>query len=58
MLVAPNCHALVPSEITTGLLPGDGAVELLDDSLLQPAIKIVAVITPVIIVFFIMLDAD
>jgi hypothetical protein len=57
MAVAPNCHALVPSEITTGLLPGGGAVELIDDFLPQPAIKIVAVITPAIIAFFIKLNA-
>ena len=54
MVVAPNCHALVPSEITTGLLPAAGSVvELPDGSLVQPPIMTEAEIAPMMIAFFI-----
>ena len=53
MMVAPNCHALVPSETTTGLLPAAGSVvELLDGSLVQPPIITAAEIAPMMIAFF------
>jgi hypothetical protein len=53
MVVAPKLNVLLPSETATGLLPGASAVELLDGSLLQPAIRMVADMTPMIIAFFI-----
>ncbi len=53
MVMAPKYHVLLPSENITGLLPGGGVEELLGDFLPQPAIKIVAAITPMMIAFFI-----
>jgi hypothetical protein len=57
IIMAPKCHVLLPSESTTGLLPGGGVVEQLGDFLPQPAIRIVAAITPIMIAFFIMCNA-
>jgi len=53
MVVTPNNHVLLPSESATGLLPGGSVVELLDGSLLQPTITMVADMTPMMITFFI-----
>ena len=53
MVVAPKEKVGLPPETTTGLLSGDGVVELVDRSLLQPTITIVAEITPAMTAFFI-----
>ncbi len=53
MVVAPKNHVLLPSETATALLPGGSEVELLDDSLLQPTITMVADMAAIMIVFFI-----
>jgi hypothetical protein len=54
MVVSPNDHVLVPSEIATGLLPAAGSVvELLDSSLVQPTIITATEIAPMMIAFFI-----
>ena len=53
MVVAPNCHTLLPSVITVGLLSKCGVVELPCDFLLQPTTKMVTAMVPVMIAFFI-----
>lgn len=53
MVVAPKENVGLPSETATGLLPGGSVVELLDGSLLQPTITMVADTTPMMIAFFI-----
>ena len=57
MVVAPKNHVLLPSETATGLRPGGSVVELLDGSLLQPTITMVADMTPMMIAFFIKRNA-
>ena len=57
MRVAPKSHVLLPSETATALLPGGSEVELLDASLLQPTITIVADMAAMMIAFFIRRDA-
>ena len=57
MVMAPKYHVLLPSESAAGLLPGAGVVETLGDFSPQPAIKIVAAITPMMIAFFIKCNA-
>jgi hypothetical protein len=52
MVVAPKNHVLLPSETATGLRPG-GVVELLDGSLRQLTITMVAAMTPMMITYFI-----
>jgi hypothetical protein len=60
--LSPCCEA-VSAGCATGeddaapACAGGGVVELLDDFLPQPAIKIVAAITPVMIAFFIRCNA-
>ena len=57
MVVTPSNHVLLPSESATGLLPGGSVVELLDGSLLQPTITMVADMTPMMITLFIKRNA-
>jgi hypothetical protein len=57
MVVAPKYHVLLPSETAAGLLPGGSVVELLDGSLLQPTITMVADMTPMMIASFIKRNA-
>ncbi len=57
MVVAPKENAGLPVETATGLLPGGGVVELLDGPLLQPAITMVAAMTPAITAVFIKRNA-
>jgi hypothetical protein len=53
ILVAPKENAGLLPEAATGLLSGGDVVELLDGSLLQPTITMVAAKTPAITVFLI-----
>jgi hypothetical protein len=53
MVVAPKAKVGLPLETAVGLLSGASVVELLDGSLLQPAITMVADMTPMMIAFFI-----
>ena len=46
IVVAPKNQVLLPSETATRLLPGRSVVELLDGSLLQPTITMVADMIP------------
>ena len=55
MVTVPTYQVLEPSVTATGLPPGGGVVELLDDLVSQPAMKRVAAKTPMIIAFFIKL---
>jgi len=56
MVVAPKLNVLL-SETTTGVLPAGCAAERLDCSLLQPTIKMVADMIPMMIAFFIKRNA-
>jgi hypothetical protein len=57
MVVAPKENVGLPSEAATGLLSGGSVVELLDGSLLQPTITMVADMTSMMIAFFIKRNA-
>ena len=53
MVVAPKANVGLPPETAAGLLSDAGVVELLDGSLLQPIITMVADMTAMMIAFFI-----
>lgn len=57
MVVVPKNHVLLPSETATALLPDGSVVELLDGSLLQPTITMVADMAAIMIALFIRGDA-
>ncbi len=57
MVVAPKEKVGLPPETAAGLLSGASLVELLDGSLLQPTITMVADMTPMMTAFFIKRNA-
>ena len=52
MVVAPKKNVGLSPETAAGLLSGASVVELLDGSLLQPTITMVADMTPMVTAFF------
>ena len=58
MVVAPKRNSGLALVTAAELVPDGGVVELFDGSLLQPTIAKVADMTPMMIAFFIMRNAD
>jgi hypothetical protein len=56
IVTPPTNQVLLPSETATGLLPGGGGTELLDDFWPQPNIKRAVAITTAVTAFFIKLE--